>query len=152
MNNKNAYIGKNVEILFKNSVGNHEEICRNIRSYFKIDGHFLTAICSGVKCEKADVIMEFSCGRNVDANIKSYKETTAYNQLTRTSLSRFCNRFNIDCFDLLQDLFIRKAKSINSKLIPNDKQNEIFATLHPIVKDIVEWSMSYKKSREILVL
>jgi len=73
--------------------------------------------------------MEFSCGRNVDANIKSYKEAAAYNQLTRTSLSRFCNRFNIDCFDLLQDLFIKKAKSINSKLIPNDKQNEILDML-----------------------
>ena len=67
-----------------------------------------------LRARKADVIMGFSCGRNVDANIKSYKEAAAYNQLTRTSLSRFCNRFNIDCFDLLQDLFIKKAKIFKS--------------------------------------
>ena len=96
--------------------------------------------------------MEFLCGRNVDANIKSYKETAAYNQLTRTSLSRFCNHFNIDYFDLLQDSFIRKTKSINSKLIPKYKQNEILDMLQLQQKIWSNGLMRYKKSRETLVL
>jgi hypothetical protein len=152
MVNRNAYVGRNVETLFKNSIGDHKDICEIIRSIFKIKGHFVTAISSGVHNEKVDVKIEFSCGRNVDANIKAYKKTIAYNQLTRTTLRNFCEKFNLQCLDLLQDLFIKKAKHINSKLIPEDKQSEISYLLQPIAKDMVEWSMSYKKAREILVL
>lgn len=43
-------------------------------------------------------------------DIKAYKKTIAYNQLTRTNLKNFCNHFNLSCLDLLQDLFIKKAK------------------------------------------
>ena len=112
MTNRNAYIGKNVETLFKNSIGDHKDIVEKIRNAFNIEGGFVTAISSGIHNEKVDIKMEFSCGRNVDANVKAYKKTIAYNQLTRTTLANFCNKFNLDCLDLLQDLFIKKAKHI----------------------------------------
>lgn len=152
MNNRNAYIGKNVETLFKNSIGDHKDLIEKIRKYFGIEGGFLTAISSGIHNEKVDVKMEFSCGRNVDANVKAFKKTIAYNQLTRTTLTKFCDKFALDCLDLLQELFIKKAKKINSKLFPDSEQEKILSILQPIVKDMVEWSMSYKKAREIMVL
>ncbi len=152
MVNRNAFIGKDVETFFKNSVGDHNDIIEKIRKIFSIKGCFITAINSGIHNEKVDVKMEFSCGRNIDANIKAYKKTIAYNQLTRTTLINFCKQFDLDCLDLLRDLFIKKAKRINSKLIPNDKQSQILSILQPIIKELVEWSMSYKKAREILVL
>lgn len=96
--------------------------------------------------------MEFSCGRNIDANVKSYKNNVAYNQLKRTTLTNFCNKFNLDCLTLLQDLFIKKAKHINSQLIPINEQEKVKSILEPIVKELVKWSISCKKSREILLL
>ncbi|WP_341755344.1 hypothetical protein [Candidatus Tisiphia endosymbiont of Ptychoptera albimana] len=59
--NRNAYIGKNVEVLFKNSIGDHQKIIQKIQENFKIQGDFVAAICSGVHNEKVDVKMEFSC-------------------------------------------------------------------------------------------
>ncbi|MDD9335144.1 hypothetical protein [Candidatus Tisiphia endosymbiont of Metellina segmentata] len=59
--NRNAYIGKNVEVLFKNSIGDHQKIIQKIQENFKIQGNFITAICSGVHNEKVDVKKEFSC-------------------------------------------------------------------------------------------
>ncbi len=153
MNNRNAYIGQNVETLFKNSIGEHKEIIKKIREYLKIEGNFLTAINSGIHNEKVDVKMEFSCGRNVDANVKAFKRSIAYNQLTRTTLSIFCNKFGLDCFQYLQDLFIKKAKASRKvKLFPIEEQDKIRSIFKPISKEIVEWSMSYKKARVILVL
>ncbi|MFU7501525.1 MAG: hypothetical protein ACJBCI_07810 [Candidatus Tisiphia sp.] len=106
--NRNAYIGKNVEVLFKNSIGDHQKIIQKIQENFKIQGNFITAICSGVHNEKVDVKMEFSCGRNIDANIKAFK--TGLNQLTRTTPEKFCEKFNLDCLTWLQNLLVEKAK------------------------------------------
>lgn len=39
--NRNAYIGKNVEVLFKNSIGDHQKIIQKIQENFKIQGNFI---------------------------------------------------------------------------------------------------------------
>lgn len=150
--NRNAYIGKNVEVLFKNSIGDHQKIIQKIQENFKIQGNFITAICSGVHNEKVDVKMEFSCGRNIDANIKSFQ--TGLNQLTRTTPEKFCEKFNLDCLKWLQNLLVEKAKRGATKydFFPESEKEKAVLIFKPIVKDIVEWSMSYKKAREILVL
>ena len=139
MSNRNAFVGKNVETLFKNSVGDHKDIIEKIRNAFNIEGGFVTAISSGIHNEKIDIKMEFSCGRNVDANVKAYKKSITYNQPTRTTLTKFCERFNLDCFALLQDLLIKKAKHVNSELIPDIEQEKAMSILKPIVKDLVGW-------------
>ncbi|MDR2737957.1 MAG: hypothetical protein LBB18_03400 [Puniceicoccales bacterium] len=53
MENRNAYIGQNVEILFKNTIGDNPSVIRKIREKFGIDGRFITAINNGIHCEKA---------------------------------------------------------------------------------------------------
>jgi hypothetical protein len=115
MTNRNAYVGKNVETLFKNSIGAHKEILDKIRDVFKIEGHFSNAISSGIQNEKVAVKMEFSCGRNIDANIKAFK--IGLNQLTRTTCESFCKDFDINCFKWLQNLVIEKAKKGTSNML-----------------------------------
>ena len=85
--NRNAFIGRNVEILFKNSVGDNPSVIKKLQEIFTIEGRFLQAISTGMQNEKADVKLEFADGRNIDANVKAFKESSvSYNQLTRTSL------------------------------------------------------------------
>lgn len=150
--NQNAYIGKNVETLFKNSIGDHIDILNKIRDSFKIEGRFLHAINTGIHAEKADVKMGFSCGHNIDVNIKSYKKAVAYNQLTRTSIKNFCKVFNLDCLDYLEMLIVNKAKDVKSLLIPIEEQQKVLSIFQPIAKEMVKWSFSNSTARELLVL
>lgn len=154
MNNNNAFIGRNVEILFKNSISDHPAVLKKIQSYFGICGHYLGAIGMGTHSEKADVKMEFADGRNIDANIKAFsKSGISYNQLTRASVETFCKRFLLENIRLeLEGLVIKKAKNTNSKLIPEHLQEKYRRIFEEIAKEMVEWSLSYKKSREIIVI
>lgn len=152
MKNQNAAIGKEIERLFKTSISKHPEIIQKIQKLFKIPGEFEAAISTGCHNEKVDVKIEFSCGRNIDANIKGYKKSVAFNQLTRCTLFNFCKKFNLNCLDYLKKLFLHKAKYRNERLVPLSDESRIRSIISPIAKDIVKWSLSYKKSREILVL
>jgi len=87
--NRNAFIGQNVETLFKNSIGDHPLAIQAIQEKFKIDGVFQSAMKTGIHGEKVDVKLGFACGHNIDANIKAFKEESGFNQLTRTSVSHF---------------------------------------------------------------
>ncbi|HJD60690.1 MAG TPA: hypothetical protein LFV90_00650 [Rickettsia endosymbiont of Columbicola hoogstraali] len=79
--NRNAYIGKDAELLFKNSIINHSDIIDKVKDIFGIKGNFSYAINTGMYTEKADVKIGFSCGHNIDVSIKAYKQAVAYNQL-----------------------------------------------------------------------
>ena len=71
--NRNAIIGRNVEILFRNSIGDNPSVVSKIQAYFGIQSRFVNAISTGIHAEKADVKMEFADGHNVDANVKQRK-------------------------------------------------------------------------------
>ena len=155
MQNRNAYIGMNVETLFKNSIGDHPSAIRAIRTKYNLEGRFLNAIKSGIHGEKNDVKIEFACGHNIDANIKAYKRASAFNQLTRTSSSRFCEIFNINESDKeeLEFLITNKAADArNNLLFPYSYQKKWRAFFENNVDDIIAWAFSYKRSREIMVL
>lgn len=124
--NKNAYIGKNSRLV--------------------------AAISSGIHNKKVDVKLEFACGRNVDVNIKAFK--VGLNQLTRTTPEKFCNHFDLDCLHWLQNLLVEKSKYGIDKydFFPVSQREKAVKIFTPIARQIVEWSMSFKKSREILVL
>ena len=53
--NRNAYRGRNVEILFRNSVSDHPSVINAIKSAYSITGNFRTGISSGIHAEKRDV-------------------------------------------------------------------------------------------------
>lgn len=152
--NRNAFIGRNVEILFKNSIIDHPSIINEIKSNFKIEGRFLNAISSGIHGEKADVKMEFACGHNIDVNIKAYKEEVAFNQLTRTSVNKFCEIFSINELSKneLINLVINKSANTKSMLFPMDSQEKWGEFFTENAINILKWGFSYKQSREIVVL
>jgi len=148
---KNAYRGRNIEVLFRNSIGDNSSVISILKNSFSIEGNYRTCISSGIHAEKRDVTLEFTCGRNIDANIKSYGEM-GYNQLTRTSIENFCKKFKLPHYKWLENLFLNKARNTRSKLFPDIEQEKARNILEPIVKEIVKWSISAKASREILVL
>jgi len=152
--NRNAYIGRNVEILFKNSIGDNPNVIKKIQDAFSIQGRFLNAISTGIQAEKVDVKMEFADGHNIDANIKAFKKTgSSQNQLTRTSIAHFCEQFNIKNEEQeLKDLFLIKAKNKNIFLFNEISQTKWIPIFERIATDILAWSFSHKQSREILVI
>ena len=96
--NRNAYVGRNVEQLFKNSIGDNMDVIKKIQECFGIKSRFLKAISTGIHSEKADVKMEFADGHNIDANIKAYKKTRRSFLFSRNSVN--CNLLLPIGFDL----------------------------------------------------
>jgi len=152
--NRNAYIGRNVEILFKNSIEDNPSVIAKIQEHFSIKSRLLNAVSTGIHSEKADVKMEFADGHNIDANIKAFKKSSvSYNQLTRTSISNFCSKFFDDTMKTeLEGLFIAKARKINAQVFPDEIQPRIGKAFQEVAEKIIEWAFSYKQSREILVI
>ncbi len=152
--NRNAYIGRNVEILFKNSIEDNPSVISKIQNHFGIKGRFLNAVSTGIHSEKVDVKIEFADGHNIDANIKAFKKTSvAYNQLTRTSITNFCKLFfNEETQKELEQLFIAKAKNVKGHVFPDSVKDRIQKTFQEKSTDILKWAFSSKQSREILVI
>lgn len=153
-NNKNAILGRNVEILFKNSVRDNPDVVSKIKSFFGILGELDASMQSGIYGEKADVKIGFTCGHNIDANIKAYKRKFAFNQLTRASVDNFCERFEIYDNDReeLRNVVINKSKNRDSFLFPKENV-EYWKNLFELKKEnIIKWAFSKNPSREILVL
>lgn len=74
VSNRNAYIGKDAELLFKNSIVYHSNIIDKVRDIFGIKGNFSYAINTGMYAEKANVKMGCSCGHNIDVSIKRIRK------------------------------------------------------------------------------
>jgi len=152
--NTNAYSGMNHETLFQNSIGDYPSIIESIRTKYNIQGHYNESFKTGIHGEKSDVKIAFSCGYNIDVNIKSYKESVAFNQITRTTLAKFCDMFSISPEDQkeLEFLITAKAGNVKTLLFPIEKQQKWKAFFEEKSKEILKWGFSYKPSREVLVL
>lgn len=150
MTNRNAFAGRNVEALFKNSVVDYPSVIEAIRNHFKIQGRFTTAIRSGIHGEKSDVKLSYY-EYYVDCNIKAYKENSGFNQLTRTTAREFSRRFNCD-ENALSHIICRKAGDPSQALFNEKERLGWLSFFESNAKDIVKWCMSFKASREILVL
>jgi hypothetical protein len=153
MQNRNAYVGKNLETLFANSLKDRQGIIDKIRKAFNIEGNLESRCRTGTHKDKVDVKLGFTCGRNVGVNLKSYKPHTGFNQLTRSSVANFCKQFNIiEHQEYLENIIVAKSKSVNEPLFPENERTKALAIFEPIAQEIVRWSLSTQASREILVL
>ncbi len=56
----------------------------------------MNASTAGIHGEKSDVRLNFASGHFIDANIKAYKQKSGFNQLTRTTISKFCDIFSLN--------------------------------------------------------
>lgn len=153
-NNRNAYAGRNVETLFRNSINDHPLVLKKIQNHFNIEGAFLNAGGGGIYGDKSDARINFACGHYVDVNIKAYKKDSGFNQLTRTTASKFCETFSLNAAmrQDLENLLIEKAKNTHQELFDNSAINRWAKIIEKNAAAILKWGFSHTPSREIIAL
>ncbi|MCA6072182.1 MAG: hypothetical protein LE178_01365 [Endomicrobium sp.] len=151
-NNRNAYVGMNIETLIKNSIVDHPSVINKIKRQFNINGKLDNTSKAGIYRGKSDVRIAFTCGHYVDANIKGYK--TGFNQLTRTSVAGFCKKFGLDNKDKqeLENIIIAKSRNPKNSLFSEQNQKKWDKFFREKAKVLLEWGFSDHPSREILVI
>jgi hypothetical protein len=150
MVNTNAYIGMDVERLFKNSVRNSPDVIEQLRNHFSISGTFATSYKTGTDAGKSDVILKFSDGRTLSANIKAFK--AGFNQVTRATIATFCGRFGTDSLKSIFDEAVIRVARRAGKFVLEADQELVATELHPIAQQIVQRSIAGDENPELLVL
>ena len=149
MANQNALIGMDAERLFKNSIGNQVAVLNTLKEHFVIKGDYAKSFSTGTDAGKSDVMVRFT-DATLSANIKAYK--TGFNQLTRTTISLFCNEFNIQHLQsLLKEGVVRVAAKKGRFILESDEP-QVIETIAPLARDIVHFSLARKENPELLVL
>lgn len=139
-----------VERLFKNSIGKNKKALRALIDRFEIEGEFAKAFSTGTDAGKSDVIIRFTDGKSLSANIKAYK--TGFNQLTRTTIASFCREFDIDNLrQIFEDGAVRVATRTGQFILSSDAET-VVDTITPIARKIVEFSLARDEKPELLVL
>lgn len=153
-NNKNAYAGMNVETLIQNTIVDHPSIIKKLQEYFNIEGAFSNTSGGGIYGDKSDVRINFASGHYIDANIKSFKSKVAFNQLARTSVSKFCSDFGLTPSDKedLEDIIVSKSKNTKNPLFLEEHYEKWGKFFKDNAKNILKWGFSKNPNREILVL
>ena len=150
--NRNASIGRNAEILFKDSISEYPEVTEALRIAYGIDGNFSESMrtSTGGKC---DVKLGFTCGRNIDTSLKAYTGD-GYNQITRWSVDNFSDRFGLNSTERedLRRLILAKGKNSKTHLFPIYEQERYIKLLEPVSRRIIREAFSEHPSREIFVL
>lgn len=150
MTNKNAAIGKDVERLFKNSVKTKLSVLRELQLHFAIQGQFAAAYSTGTDAGKSDVVLKFSDGRTLSANIKAFK--AGFNQITRLKIASFCNQFDRPhLIQMFEEAVVRVAGK-RGRFIQETDEQRVFSALNPIAKSILQFSLSRLENPELLVL
>jgi hypothetical protein len=152
MKNKNAFIGRNNELLIKNSIVDHPTVIKKIQERFNIKGALENTAGGGIYGDKSDMRINFTCGHYIDANIKSYR--IGFNQLRRTSVSKFCSDFSLDLQDKeeLQNIVVAKSKNTKNPLFSKEQEIKWGEFFRKNAKHILKWGFSDNPNREILVL
>ncbi|MDR1087653.1 MAG: hypothetical protein LBL16_05440 [Endomicrobium sp.] len=153
-NNRNAFAGRNIEHLIKNSIVDHPTVIEKLREQFKIEGKLYNTACGGICGDKSDVRINFVCGHYIDANVKGFRSKSAFNQLARTTVSKFCEDFNLNRNDKqeLENIIVAKSKNAKTPLFPEKQKDKWGKFFNDNAKKLLNWSFSRNPSREILVL
>jgi hypothetical protein len=152
MKNKNAFIGRDIEQLIKRSIVDQPTVIEKIRERFNIRGDLENTAGGGIYGEKSDVRINFTCGHYIDANIKGYK--VGFNQLRRTSVSKFCEDFSLGLQERreLENIVVAKSRNTKNPLFSEEQQVKWGEFFRKNAKYILKWGFSDNPNREILVL
>jgi hypothetical protein len=149
--NKNARIGMEAERLFKNSIRNRPEVLETLKAHFGINGTFATSYKTGTDAGKTDVILSFSDGRTLKANIKAFD--TGFNQVTRSRIAIFCEHFPVaELQTVFEDAAVRIASNRRNKFILEEDRDRVSAVMSPLSRRILQHSLSRLENPELLVL
>ncbi len=149
MANQNALIGMDTERLFKNSIGNSASVLNTLKNHFGIKGEYAKSFSTGTDSGKSDVMVRFT-DATLSANIKAYK--SGFNQLTRTTISLFCNEFNLTHLQkVFEEGAVRVAGKLGRFILASD-ETKIIEAISPLARDIVHFSLARLENPELLVL
>jgi len=153
-NNKNAFVGMNNEQLIKNSIVDYPSVINILKDRFNIRGELENTAGGGIYGDKSDVRINFTCGHYIDANIKSYRTRVGFNQLTRTSVSKFCEDFDLSSQEKeeLENIVVAKSRNTKNPLFSVEQQDKWGVFFRKNAKRILKWGFSENQNREILVL
>jgi hypothetical protein len=149
MGNQNAFIGMEVERLFKNTIARHPEVIQALKTHFGIRGEFAKSFSTGADAGKSDVLIRFT-DSTLSANIKAYK--TGFNQLTRTTISSFCKEFNIQHLEKIFESGVLRVAAKSGPFILQSDRDLIMASFSPIARAIVHFALARNENPELLVL
>jgi hypothetical protein len=149
MMNQNAFIGMDIERLFKNSIGHHPDVLNTLKRHFGIRGEYAKSFSTGTDAGKSDVIVRFT-DATLSANIKAYK--SGFNQLTRTTISSFCKEFKLEHLQkVFEDGALRVAGKLGRFILASDEP-ALIAAITPLARAIVLFSLARMENPELLVL
>lgn len=150
MPNRNALIGNEVERLFKNSIGRQPDVLALLRSHFEINGEFAMAFSTGPDFGKSDVMLRFTNGRTLSANIKAYQ--AGFNQLTRTTIASFCSEFDLDDYRQTFEEGAVRVAGRQGRFISEDDVQSVADALRPLAKRIVHFALSRLEDVDLFIL
>jgi hypothetical protein len=146
----NPEIGSATERLFKNTIRNKPDVIERLREYFNIEGQFAHSYLTGTDSGKSDVILRFTDGRSLSANVKAY--SAGFNQLTRLKIASFCDEFELQHLrKIFEDGALRVSRK-EGRFISSDDEAEITNTIGPLAKQIVHFSIARLENPELFVL
>jgi hypothetical protein len=153
-NNKNALAGQNIEYLIKNSVCNQPNVIEKLKTKYGIKGDLDNVSRAGVYGDKADVRIAFVCGHYIGVNVKGYKQRAGFNQLARTSVSKFCEDFGLTDKDKreLESFVVAKSKNVKDPLFPDAVRAKWGKIFKEKAKELLKWGFSENPSRDILAV
>jgi hypothetical protein len=153
-NNRNAFVGRNIERLIKDSIACHPDVIKKLKERFNIEGSLENTAGGGIYGDKSDVRINFTCGHYIDVNVKSYKQRAGFNQLARTTVSKFCEDFRLTNEDKLEleSLVVAKSKNVKNLLFPDNVRAKWSKIFKEKAKAILKRGFCENPSREILVV
>ena len=150
MDKKNAEKGAKHERLFSNSLKNEPGVIANIKEHFGIDGDFTKAYPTGAAGGKADVIISFTAGKHLRANVKSFGKV-GVNQATRGTVESFVEHCELkDLKELLTRAVVRKSSG--GKFILEEERDQIVNSVAKRARQIVQFALARIEEPELLVL
>lgn len=139
-----------VERLFKNSIRRQPDVLFALREHFDIEGEFGASFSTGTDAGKSDVILRFSDGRTLSANIKAFK--AGFNQVTRSKIESFCRELELsELIDMFKTAVVRVAGKAGRFILPEDEPR-VLRAIAPIARRILQFSLVRQESSELLVL
>lgn len=150
MTNRNAFIGMDIERLFKNSIQHHPVVLEKLKDNFKIEGEFAKAFSTGTDSGKSDVILRFTDGTSLSANIKAFK--IGFNQITRSRIATFCKTLGIESLQSLFEEAVVRVAGRKGAFIQEQDRQRVLDVLEPIAERIMRFSLARMENPELLIL
>ncbi len=150
MDKGNAEKGDKHERLFSNSLKNLPELIAILIDYFGYTGVLAKSYPTGPAGGKADVIISFTDGNHLTANIKSFGKV-GVNQAARGTVQSFVDNCNLEAINqILVEGVVRKAKK--GRLVLEEDEPVVHDAVSASAQKLVQFALGRLERPKLLVL